>query len=182
MKIWHSMLRPWLASSESELPQCSLRLFPCLLTPSLLICKSMRLITWLTVTYNLLIPSVYILHTSPRCLTGQCLLPSIRKAGGMERPYLRKLGSGPSFEWKAIFRLFLNPLPYTTHKPSPTHRLHTVDSHAQNVLDFAFPLTWASFGHPYSKYSTRTPRDVQRRVVNLRQRWTLLRDFFDAET
>jgi len=43
---------------------------------------------------------------------------------------------------KAIFRLFRNPLPYTTHKPSPTHSLHSVERAMQRILDFALPLTW----------------------------------------
>lgn len=43
---------------------------------------------------------------------------------------------------KAIFRLFLNPLPYTTHKPSPTHRPHLVERAMLRILDFALPLTW----------------------------------------
>lgn len=51
---------------------------------------------------------------------------------------------------KAIFRLFLNPLPYTTHKPSPTHRLHAVERAMLRILDFALPLTWTLHMLDYS--------------------------------
>lgn len=134
---------------------------------------------------DILIPSVYIRQTFPRRLTGQFRCIVLGRQGAWKDLVEGSCDLTQVSNGKAIFRLFLNPLPYTTHKPSPTHRLHTAESHAQYVLDFAFPLTWASFGHSYSKYSTCTPRDV-RRWVNPRRRCTLkrtlLRDFFDAET
>lgn len=91
-------------------------------------------------SYSLSLHTTHFYQMSYRSVLMHC----IRKLGGMEGLVEGSWDLAQVLNGKDIFRLFLNPLPYSTHKP--THILHTAENHAQNILDFAFPLTWASFG------------------------------------